>query len=162
MLKFRIYVSGTTAEREPLVQGYTEEPSPESGDILQKATEKYGRKGPDVGSAEAWPSPAKPDMGNIPSATRNDEQGRPIEGPTQPTENVKRDGLMTKLMDKLHLHGPKSPRSPRSPTPASGATTATSPATIGGPATNAGMPTYSEQVPTVSNSEGMATGPKEA
>lgn len=148
-----LMLSGTTAaEREPLVHGYSEDPTPEdSGDIFHKA-QRFGGRGPDVGSAEAWPSPAKPDMSNIPPGTNTDAEG------------TRREGVMTKLMDKLHLNGHHSPTRTTATATTPTANTVTPPTTNRSVMqdTGAGMPTYSDKALDTGNSEGQATGPVEA
>ncbi|CAM6122265.1 unnamed protein product [Calypogeia fissa] len=111
--------AGTSGEHQPLIGEYAQSPTPEkSGDLLDKAKQKFGNRGPDAGSAETWPSPSMPDLSSIPSATRTDADGKPIEGPKRPVEeDIKNEGLMSKLMDKFHNRGKSSsPKGKSTPT----------------------------------------------
>lgn len=148
--------TGTAGEEESLIQGYTHSPTPEkSADIFEKAKEKlgprFGYKGNDAASESPWPAPSKPHMTG---ATYKNEDGQPIEGPTQPmSQDTKKEGLMTKLMDKLHIHEKSSsPRASSSPTANTGTPGTNSSADTDIPMPTAGGP---------SSTQGTASGPTE-
>lgn len=133
--------------------GYVQSPTPDTRrNTYEKAKETSGHSGPDAGSAETWPSPS-----SISSATRTDAEGQPIEGPTRPvSEDTKKDGLMIKLMDKLHIHDKSSSPRATAADVGTGTPTATSDTR---PSQETGTPTRitREEETTI----GTATGPAE-
>ncbi|KAL2622756.1 hypothetical protein R1flu_002961 [Riccia fluitans] len=99
--------SGNQSDMHHMTQPYVTEPTPVAG----------GDRFRDAQAQKAWPSPAKPDYLNIPGAVRTDDQGKSIEGPKEEGKSPKSEGVMSKIMEKLHIGQQRSPSDQKATSP---------------------------------------------
>ncbi|KAG6543080.1 hypothetical protein Mapa_015576 [Marchantia paleacea] len=111
-------------------ESYTQGPTPVAeGDCFGNVKQRLrGGALQDAQAQQTWPSPSKPDYHNMPGAVHTDQQGRPIEGPKEEGKSPKKEGVMSKIMEKLHIGQQKPPSSDQPMSPdATKATTAQHP-----------------------------------
>lgn len=115
---------GTAEPHDPTrgTESYTQGPTAVSeGDCFGNVKQRFrGGSQQDGQTQQTWPSPSKPDYHNMPGAVYTDHQGRPIEGPKEEGKSPKKEGVMSKIMEKLHIGQQKpstdqaiSPRAPK-------------------------------------------------